>query len=314
MGLLSGMDEAGYGPNLGPLVVSLTAWRVPGDPRDSDLWSAFDAIVDQSGQRQPSHLHVADSKDVYSPARGLLRLETAVHTGLRLAGIAADSFHALHSQLCHPTPHPLREPWHAPADLTLPRVADEQQVAEFRDDWSACCAAHNVTLTRIASDVVQPGRFNTLTRQADSKGVALTRISLNLLRSVWDPDSDEQVLIIADKHGGRNRYDTFLEEVVDGQMIFRLQESRSCSRYRIGNTEIWFQTRAEQHLPVALASMVAKYVRELSMELFNSFWCQRVPDLRPTRGYPVDAKRFRAEIANTQRQLNIRDEDLWRAR
>lgn len=314
MGLLIGMDEAGYGPNLGPLVVGLTAWRVPGDPRESDLWSDFDSVVDQSGQRQSSHLHVADSKDVYAPARGLMQLETAVQTGLRLASITADSFHALHGQLCHPTQHPLREPWHADTDLTLPRVADERRVTGFLEDWSKCCAAHNVTLTRIASDVVQPSRFNALTRQADSKGVALTRVSLNLLRTVWDPDSDERVLIIADKHGGRNRYDTFLEEVVDGQMIFRVQESRSCSRYRIGNTEIWFQTRAEQHLPVALASMVAKYVRELSMELFNNFWCQRVPDLRPTRGYPVDAKRFRAEIAERQRELNILDEDVWRAR
>jgi len=320
MGLLIGMDEAGYGPNLGPLVVGLTAWRVPGDPRDSDLWSDFDSVVDQSGQRPSSHLHVADSKDVYAPARGLMQLETAVQAGLRLAGINADSFHALHGQLCPDAQHSLpgsdalQEPWHADADLGLPRVADPRRVAGFEDDWSQCCAAHNVTLTRIAGDVVQPSRFNALTRQADSKGVALTRISLNLLRAIWDPDSEERVLIIADKHGGRNRYDTFLEEIIDGQMIFRVQESRSCSRYRIGNSEIWFQTRAEQHLPVALASMVAKYVRELSMELFNRFWCQRIPDLRPTRGYPVDAKRFRAEIADTQRQLNILDEDLWRAR
>ena len=35
MGLLIGMDEAGYGPNLGPLVVTVTVWEVPGSPRDS---------------------------------------------------------------------------------------------------------------------------------------------------------------------------------------------------------------------------------------------------------------------------------------
>ena len=35
----------------------------------------------------------------------------------------------------------------------------------------------------------------------------------------------------------------------------------------VGKTELRFQTRAEAHLPVALASMVCKYVRELSMEL-----------------------------------------------
>ncbi|MEO1995399.1 MAG: hypothetical protein ABGZ17_09000 [Planctomycetaceae bacterium] len=314
MGLLIGMDEAGYGPNLGPLVVTLTVWQVPGDPRQVDLWSAFAPVIDQTGQQRASHLHVADSKDVYSPARGLLQLETAVQAGLHLADMQADGFFDLHRQLCHPTANDLSAPWYSHGDLALPRVADAQRVAGFRDAWSNCCAAHDVTLTCIASDVVQPNRFNTLTRQADSKGVALTRISLNLLRRVWQPDSDERVLIIADKHGGRNRYDAYLDEVIDGQMIFRVQESRSRSQYRIGNTEIWFQTQAEQHLPVALASMVAKYMRELSMEFFNTFWCQRVPDLRPTRGYPVDARRFRAEIAEMQGQLNIRDDDLWRAR
>jgi len=324
MGLLIGMDEAGYGPNLGPLVVTLTVWRVPGDPRQTDLWSAFESVIDQTAQRQSSHLHVADSKHVYSPAKGLANLETAVQTGLRLAGIEADGFFDLHRRLCHSpeqdhteqnrTEHALVEPWHSAGDLALPCAADLARVAEFREAWSTCCVAHDVKLTCIASDVVQPQRFNRLTRQADSKGVALTRISLNLLRRVWEPDADEPVLVIADKHGGRNRYDGFLDEVLDGQMIFRMQESRSCSKYRIGNTDIWFQTQAEQHLPVALASMVAKYMRELSMDLFNAFWSRHIPGLRPTRGYPVDAQRFRSEIAEKQQQLDICDDILWRTR
>ena len=31
MPYLIGTDEAGYGPNLGPLVISTTAWRLPDD-------------------------------------------------------------------------------------------------------------------------------------------------------------------------------------------------------------------------------------------------------------------------------------------
>ena len=33
MGILIGMDEAGYGPNLGPLVVAATAWEVGEEAR-----------------------------------------------------------------------------------------------------------------------------------------------------------------------------------------------------------------------------------------------------------------------------------------
>jgi hypothetical protein len=119
---------------------------------------------------------------------------------------------------------------------------------------------------------------------------------------------------VADKHGGRNRYDGYLQEIAEGAMIFRLREAHDVSRYRIGKTELRFQAGGEAHLPVALASMVSKYVRELSMELFNRFWAAHVPDLKPTKGYPIDAQRFRAEIAEAQRRLEIPDEALWRER
>ena len=60
--------------------------------------------------------------------------------------------------------------------------------------------------------------------------------------------------------------------------------------------------------------MTAKYLRELSMRAFNEFWCARVPDLRPTAGYPYDARRFRKEIAAEQRELGIDDHVIWRNR
>ena len=42
MGYLIGTDEAGYGPNLGPLVVSASVWRVPDDVGGDEL---YDRIV-----------------------------------------------------------------------------------------------------------------------------------------------------------------------------------------------------------------------------------------------------------------------------
>jgi len=55
MGLVIGMDEAGYGPNLGPLVVTVTAWEVPGSPRDAKgqrgAWEAATRPPFASGAR-----------------------------------------------------------------------------------------------------------------------------------------------------------------------------------------------------------------------------------------------------------------------
>ena len=97
-------------------------------------------------------------------------------------------------------------------------------------------------------------------------------------------------------------------------MIFRLQEGRERSVYRVNKTELVFRTKAEQHLPVALASMVAKYVREVSMELFNQYWLEHIPDLKPTKGYPLDASRFRKEIAETAIKLGLEEDAYWRSR
>ncbi|MGH7192257.1 MAG: hypothetical protein ACREJM_01845, partial [Candidatus Saccharimonadales bacterium] len=45
MGYLIGTDEAGYAPNLGPLVISATVWWVPGDPQDVDLYKLLGKAV-----------------------------------------------------------------------------------------------------------------------------------------------------------------------------------------------------------------------------------------------------------------------------
>ena len=72
--------------------------------------------------------------------------------------------------------------------------------------------------------------------------------------------------------------------------------------------------KGETYLPAALASMASKYLRELAMRALNAFWCREVPNLKPTAGYPQDAKRFKAEIAEKQTELGVEDRILWRVR
>ena len=45
MGYLIGTDEAGYGPNLGPLLVTATLWSVPDDPVVCDLYRMLSPVV-----------------------------------------------------------------------------------------------------------------------------------------------------------------------------------------------------------------------------------------------------------------------------
>ena len=77
---------------------------------------------------------------------------------------------------------------------------------------------------------------------------------------------------------------------------------------------ITFRARGEAVLPTALASMTAKYHRELCMRAFNAYWCDQIPGLQATAGYPVDARRFKRDIAGRQQELAIDDRDIWRNR
>lgn len=329
MALLIGMDEAGYGPNLGPLVISATAWEVPGNPRQVDFWREFSGIVEQSPPENDSHIQIADSKDVYSPSRGLANLECGVLHSMALwhrcalkdaaaASSATDGFPAsfrdLLGRVAVLPPETIdSEPWFSGCDLPLPLPSSRV----LTESWHDRCRAKQIRLLAVRSEVVLTQRFNNHTRSHDSKGRALSEISMQLLRHVWNEtagDAHDAALILADKHGGRNRYHEFLP-IVFGDRFIRCQaESLELSQYRVGNAEVRFETRSERYLPVALASMVSKYLRELAMVLFNRFWAERQPNLKPTAGYPGDSRRFKAAIASLQKELGIAEDTLWRER
>ncbi|MDF1742956.1 MAG: hypothetical protein P1V19_04635 [Gimesia sp.] len=320
MGLLIGMDEAGYGPNLGPLVITASLWKVPGDPREFDFWQALQSVV---SQKKPSKngglLHVADSKEVHSSSAGLAPLEKSTLPFLQLFNGEAklDSLESLW-QLLIAAPEHLdaihKQPWNCNGGFSLPTAVESETVQASQRDLKAALDAVGVELRAFCSEIVLPERFNNLCAEYGTKGVMLTRLCMQLLTRVWDRTSTEPTLIIGDKHGGRNRYDEYLDEILDGEMIFRVEESTAKSIYKVGKTEVRFQTKAEAHFPVAVSSMVCKYTREVMMERFNQFWSQHVPDLKPTKGYPVDARRFKDEIAAAQDRLEIPDQILWRGR
>ena len=321
------MDEAGLGPNLGPFVVAVTVWDITGSPFEFDFWRTFAEVLTNSPEANETRLHVADSKQVFQPKRGFGALERGVLGALKMIGHEPRSFEDLcvllksdAGSVGHGATDTFNErkieavsdspPWYSGTQLELPSEPHDFSIIEA---WRQCCERCGVRLVAIKAAIIEPQRFNQLIREYDNKSLVVSRVAFQLLRTVWSSDETE-TFVIGDKHGGRNRYDQLLSEVLDGEMIFRLEEGAERSDYRIGKTILRFQPRAEEHGPVALASMTAKYVRELAMTRFNRFWANHIAGIKPTQGYPVDAKRFRDQIAETQRKLAIADDVLWRNR
>jgi hypothetical protein len=67
-------------------------------------------------------------------------------------------------------------------------------------------------------------------------------------------------------------------------------------------------------MPVAVASMLCKYLREALMHRFNRYWQTHLPALTPTAGYYNDGERFLRDIAAKRIELGIGDADLVRCR
>ncbi len=311
------MDEAGYGPNLGPLVIASTLWETPADPRTCDFEALLKDVVDTQSTCKQTKLHIADSKQVNTGKNGFLSLETSALALLNLTGVETSSIRRILEQVCKSAKMSEENlddiPWFE-HDLSLPVAVDLSVVEAMSKRLRQCMEKNHVCCHQIQVQLVPTIQFNQLLDQFGSKGVALSTLAFELLGDIWNPGFLQDTLFVGDKHGGRNRYDEFLAQVVGDAMIFRLEEGRAVSRYRVNSTELRFQAKGESHLPVAAASIIAKYLREVTMIQFNKFWNEHCPDVKPTKGYPVDAKRFHQAIQEVQHQLKIKDEVLWRKR
>jgi len=321
MPYLIGTDEAGYGPNLGPLVISATLWHTPDGVREDDLYTALAGAVSRHGDPDSAvaRVPIADSKSLYKSSGSLQALECGVLTAWRAIGRQPANWREAWAQAA---PHSLaaldRDPWYADFELQLPLHYDSASLERLADLFLQTLRAADVELVNVRSVIVSPEQFNGELERWGNKATVLSTLTLDLIKAILPAEDGENVFVSCDKHGGRQRYAELLQAAFPDYVVEIYGECRSHSFYRWGPAtrrfECRFLEKAERLLPVALASMASKYLRELAMLAFNAFWRQHLPGLRPTAGYPEDARRFRDEIAACQQRLGIADRILWRNR
>ena len=318
-------DEAGYGPNLGPLVIGATRWESADE--DFDFQNALaEFVFDQKSnlaqyekRSATPGLMIADSKAVYTSGkielleRGVLASLYAIHAAvptsagelMTLLGVEPTTIQDSEYFQCN--------------DTELPIASDLKTVETLGEKITESLSTENAAIKQLSVATVFPKRFNEGIEIHGNKASCLTAESLGLIKTNMDAAQahpDDRFDIRCDKHGGRNRYAPTIQEQFGDSWVTIESESRPSSRYGFhnGRATIEFNSKGESWLPIALASMCAKYVREIYMQRWNRYWQIHLPHLKPTKGYPVDAKRFKKDIASKQKKLGIADNDIWRNR
>jgi hypothetical protein len=320
MAWIIGIDEAGYGPNLGPFVTSSAAFRVPDGDGTANLWQLLHTVVRRAVDPTDDRILIDDSKAVYSTARGLLGLEHGVLATLWRASAKCATLQHFLEWACADCLADLHgEAWFT-GDGSLPFCAEPGAVATDAERFDLACETAGIERGPVRSVTVCTPRFNALCEAAGSKGAVLAHGLGRLLRYNCDrvPGADPLCFFI-DKHGGRNTYAAFIQHALPEGTVLAEQESMARSAYRVVGLErevrLVFQPRADaEHFGVALASMTSKYLRERLMGEFNAFWLKHVAGLKPTAGYPGDAARFFETIRPAAKRLGLADDVLWRRR
>jgi hypothetical protein len=329
--LIAGIDEAGYGPSLGPLCVGLSVFRIehwqPGEPAPC-LWRLLKAGVCRKPTDTRKRVPVADSKALKlandcKTNHPLIHLERGVLAFLRLLDRSAESDEQLFEHLgARFDDRPPSQPWYSGPAISLPlgatrgeiaiaanRIARAMEMAGGADRPSGGASIEIVDLRCL---VITERHVNETIRRTGSKADATVYAVGDHVRRLLGLElrDGDHLRIVCDQLGGRTSYDQVLARELPGITVEPLVESAERSRYMMTaghavshdtrdlhapprQAVIQFMPEAESaHLPVALASMVAKLVRELAMGRFNRYWCSRCPELKPTAGYYGDARRW----------------------
>jgi ribonuclease HII len=316
-----GIDEAGYGPNLGPLVMTAVACWMPSRPAETDLWEIFRESIRRHSDPDDGRLIVDDSKLVYSSALGLLGLESSVWSilGLLQSGPLATLSEFI-QWICPTSRDDLRQELWFTGVTKLPLIHQPSDHHDRVLRLIQTCRDSSIQWGPFLSVVICPPRFNQLLDHWDSKGAVLGHGLKELLHSqLGRIQDDDPIEFVIDKHGGRNCYYAMLQDALGEGMVVAHEEHMNRSLYSAWglrrSIRFTFQPRADaEHFCVALASMTSKYLRELLMVEFNRFWQGHLPDLKPTAGYPGDSARFFKKIKPVAKRLGISKDAIWRRR
>jgi ribonuclease HII len=323
--IYAGIDEAGYGPMFGPLVIARAVLAVDeADPASEppDLWDTLHTALCRKPSDRRRRIAVNDSKQLYSPAAGVGHIERGVLSFTRAAGLAPANLDELLSAVAFDPPSGQPDQlWYLCDDggPALPAAVDAGRLAIAQRLLARALEGASVRVVELSAAVVFEDRFNRMVQATRSKARCSWTFVSGHLDAIWQRHAEHAPRVIVDRQGGRRQYRQPLGLAFEGAELREVERSPIRSAYvlRAGprRMTVSFEVDGDAgHLPVALASMTAKYVRELLMMRFNTFWQHHAGRIAPTAGYAKDGKRFLDDIEAVIDRLNIDRAGLIRRR
>ncbi len=293
--LIAGIDEAGYGPRLGPLCVGFAAFEVAAcDPREPVcLWESLAPGVGRWAQRKTAALVVDDSKKLKRTGeRPLRELEkTALAHLAALDEAPATDLEALAALGC-------AAPAASQGAIDLDEPEHERKITAnvLRERLNRAGAR----VAALGVESVPAARFNEAWQRTGSKAALELEMIGPRLRWVWERSETCDgggALVSLDRLGGRTRYGAALRAAVPGTEVEEIarEEGRVLCRLHTPGREMHVEVLVGgdgRRYATALASVVAKWSRELAMARFNRAFAALAPELKPTAGYGTDANRW----------------------
>jgi len=301
--VIAGLDEAGYGPKLGPMTVAVSAFTAE-KPNEREL--VQQALLD-------SPVPVRDSKLLFSPQTGLKKLELSALGLLAAAGIDTPvSAGSLITKLSAAHAENIKTiPWYESLwQTSLPLACDSGHVSETQ----AKCRAHfnsaGITHINFHAAVMTEKHLNGIWQREPNKARASLAAFRELTQLLIDHGKNSVHLTI-DQQGGRTNYVPWLCECFPGELPKITPGAQPVYNSCGGNLCMEVMPKADSiHPEVATASIIAKYLRELMMHAFSTYWNNL--GVEPADGYGGSWRGFMERARPHFKSLGIDELDLYR--
>ena len=296
-----GVDENGLGPRLGPLVASSVTLRTSSYRRGTLC-------------RRGLALGLTDSKQTGGFGRMGFTESVALALIERVCGQPPPSADALLDGIAPGTREQLRtrcpnestsaQCWGS--NLDLPMFGGD--VTYGRTLLDRLIGRSSLRIADVQTRVACPGMLNSRLAEGRNKLAVDLELFEDLIVTTQARQRDS-LLAVCGMIGGIRDYAARFGRF-EQDRVAEPQGRRGQRKYAVqGIGEIRFEVDADaRHLPVALASIVGKYVREICMRRIGAFYQEQIPEITLASGYhdPVTT-RFIQATEPERRRLRIAD-------